>query len=246
MFIKNKKMYPSWWRGSREFPEIQCAEDTSAIEALKDDPLGFLENRHLQLSDIRIGDFNVPGMMFVLRPGIEKVNLVLEDGIYKLVKSQGGLNAYILPWVENDIVSIRLGTGADLFFTAQLSGCKMYIQGPPKYALNISHANGANQENRRDAISHMDGLFERHRQNTYPTPAMATFGPADYNWLDADRQRELFDPKVMAGQTVNFFGVKKGYVWKFYYQSYHIALKMPDYKPDPQDYLREYGEVRYI
>ncbi|HEX8440334.1 hypothetical protein [Archangium sp.] len=52
--------------------------------------------------------------------------------------------AYFLPWRQNQITCIELGTQADFFFTSMLTGCSVYVSTSPGKPMKpwVYHANG--------------------------------------------------------------------------------------------------------
>lgn len=84
--------------------------------------------------------------------------------------------AYFLPWRTNTITSIGLGNNANFFFTAPLSGCKVYIDRVGGGAPTVYHANAggipANNKERYMDMSFQAAsghLITNHNVKTFNT-----------------------------------------------------------------------------
>lgn len=201
------------------------AQVKSALEMFAEDPGQFVAANHVIVGDIALGEADAASMgkITLKTPGIAKVTLRKNNNVCSLLRDDdNGSPAYLLPWAQDDIVGIKLGNEAKYFFTAQLSGCKIFIQGPAKYGVIVYHANAFSAPSVQLGDAAMNKLFETRRLR--PTPAMKTMSRAQYGWKTPAEQRDLFPGKTMAGQVVSFFGLLNGSAWRFFYQSVHVAL----------------------
>ncbi len=141
-------------------------------------------------------------------------------------------SAIYLPWQRKRITYVTLDNnwGANVFFTATLSGCSIYITGPAHHP-TVYHANafgiGDNAQN-RDQLKrqYMDGLYSIAAGDATLANLTHVLRPESYDTVDDMIARKEAQGRVFAGgahkhcyrNDTFVAGVRKSGTWRFYYQ----------------------------
>ena len=145
-------------------------------------------------------------------PGVRRLNLVAEGtcGAMALTTvkkapeampmASHAFNAYYLPYQEKAKPSVQLGTDADYFFTAAITGCRLIIGGG---GLPV--------------VTHVDGGFFNDQQ-------MDAMCSTRANGTNSTSMRYWDNGEYYATIVV---GVRNGSAWKFFAQSYQLNSKTP-------------------
>lgn len=153
------------------------------------------------------------------------------------IPSTGHQNCYYLPYRDNNITSIRIGTGGNRFFTDNLSGCSIFIDRISNSDLILYHANRQGADYKPSAAQASDVTFEREvaiavkkqmhsdaRTAAYAgaTPSGSLFkksynaGARNFNNISKwSGSNERFG----GGTTV--VGFRSGTGWEFWYQTWN-------------------------
>jgi hypothetical protein len=108
-------------------------------------------------------------------------------------------NAYYLPWSQGQVTSLQLGTGADYFFTAAITGCRLII-GAGTQPL-IEHVDGSHfSNNQMDAMCNQRSTGHSGRKRYW-----------DYG---------NFQATIVVGK-------RQTGGWRFYAQSFNFNSKLP-------------------
>lgn len=116
--------------------------------------------------------------------------------------AHNGLRAYICNYTAKAVTSVDIGSLGDYCFTTNLNGCTYGI-GPRQAdgTRRVSHANrGGNTILQRTDIQNQNNVGAT-------LPGVTMLEPAEYRRLGGELHATVF-------------GIRSGYNWSFYYQSY--------------------------
>lgn len=156
--------------------------------------------------------------------------------IVKFGPPGGTNNCYYLPFKQNNITSIRIGTAADTFFTDNLSGCSVFIDSMPGGDLVVYHANRQGMSYTGTAQQRMDASFERQvavavKHAQHDNAQRATYGTATpqgslfkSRYMTNAARHENVQRFVGQGDTTIYgttvVGFLRGGSWRFWYQTW--------------------------
>jgi hypothetical protein len=122
---------------------------------------------------------------------------------------------YLLPYKTDEIIWMRLVEQADIFFTATLTGCTIFIEGDPTSPW-IYHANA---ENEPDKPIYMKKLFDKAHALSLPGTE-----PINLKIFDKEQYKDPDHPEIFGAGVnfVNFCGTRFGGEWSFYWQGCHV------------------------
>jgi hypothetical protein len=173
----------------------------------------------------------------------------------------GGTRIYFLPWSRTSIYRIRpkagntLGLSGNLFFTPNLDGCMVTVEGTPEnptvYHANaafaqltddeqnlLDRASGASNEDFVDKVIRIGKMktsqeaFSAIPPKNPPPPVLNPPNKAHFDLLEYDRGSTAQITPSKFGQDMTeslhygtVFGVRKNGAWTFYKQSYRIVKR---------------------
>ncbi|MBU8899584.1 hypothetical protein DRW03_03445 [Corallococcus sp. H22C18031201] len=139
--------------------------------------------------------------------------------------SRGWKPAFYLPFKENLIVGMELSDRANFFFTANLSGCSVYVERDTiTNRLRVYHANGMRLTQHggdQGAQDYMDRLYMAARPAN--SQLISRCDPALYNrqvlvYMNRKRAKEYQNVSTLGFTTV--YGFRTGPdQWSFYFQT---------------------------
>jgi len=157
--------------------------------------------------------------------------------IVNFADATGHNDCYYLPFRENNITSIRIGTAANRFFTDNLSGCSIFIDQMPGGDLVVYHANRQGAQYKPTETQAADVLFEREvaiavKKQLHDNAKTAAYaGATDAGSLFKQRynagaarhnniQRFVSGTDQFTGGTT-VVGFRSIGGWEFHYQTWH-------------------------
>lgn len=124
---------------------------------------------------------------------------------------------YLLPYNTDEIIWMQLVDKTDIFFTATLTGCTIFIEGEPTNPW-IYHANAENKpESEKQA--YMRRLFDQAHALSLPRRE-----PINLKIFDKEQYKDPVHPTIFGAgfNFVNFCGTRFGGSWSFYWQGCHV------------------------
>lgn len=152
------------------------------------------------------------------------------------LQGQRSLAAYYLPWKKNHSRVMRLGGGADLFFTSTLTGCTVQVFGSPM-SPTVTHTNAGGLQDVEEGQDYMSDLLRLYEQTLGSWEPFGTYDQAqfdrhqykDFAERNIDRklartegdQPDLImkEPPAARSVVVGFRDPRSG-LWTFYAQSW--------------------------
>jgi hypothetical protein len=149
--------------------------------------------------------------------------------------ASGHRNCYYLPFIANNITSVKIGTAAHTFFTDNLSGCSIFIDRAPDGDLVVHHANRQGMAYTGTAEQRLDAKFER--QVAVAVKHVQHDGAVRQRYPGAVNLTSLFKARYMvnaaraentarfAGVATNMYGTTvvgfhRAGAWLFWYQTW--------------------------
>lgn len=161
---------------------------------------------------------------------------------FQAASGRGLIRAYFLPWRENQVTCLPLGSKADFFFTTTLEGCSLYIGGDERSPVVF-------QGNARDAPTAPSGrvYLDTLVQRAAAAGLAGAAGPlepilsSESYAASAARlgipQTPETAPKVTG--LANVFGFRRDGRWSFYAQQFATAFFTWTEAGTPEGLLKE-------
>lgn len=149
--------------------------------------------------------------------------------------ANGHNNCYYLPFLANNICSVKIGTAARVFVTDNLSGCSIFIDRAPDGDLVLYHANRQGLAYAGSAAQRLDGAHER--QVTVAVKTQMHTGAVALRYPGAVNLASLFKARYMtnaarhmnvarfANVVTNIYGTTvagfyRNGAWLFWFQTW--------------------------
>ncbi|MBN8467967.1 hypothetical protein JYJ95_15705 [Corallococcus exiguus] len=145
---------------------------------------------------------------------------------FNLAGNEGGQGkrAYLLPWHEEGVCWMQLGTDADYFFTDVMTGCTFGVGGDSRKPV-VLHSNvGDSTRRAAQTLEHLKYVTQRLPVGVQASP-VTLYGKERQYISDLERaktQRMGFDA---AGTTANIVGWREKGEWRFWSQRYMLYTK---------------------
>lgn len=230
---------------------VQLGNQPKILESFTENPIQFLDNKQLKIQTIapdkskytyKTINVSVQEKDNSLDLITESINLyqlptdsatrsiyLVEDinNVYRFqpekAKKATEFNTYFLPWNSGEAYMLKLADDADYFFTPQLNGCCVMINGTRQNPV-IIHANYDSERLQIDiegmSLEEQLKAYRKHQFKQYTRfYGNMAHQLIDDNIFDSQAAPSIFDPEfyLSHGGLATVFGIQKNGEWTFYY-----------------------------
>lgn len=230
---------------------VQLGNQPKILESFTKNPIQFLGNKQLKIQTIapdkskytyKTINVSVQEKDNSLDLITESINLyqlptdsatrsiyLVEDinNVYRFqpekAKKATEFNTYFLPWNSGEAYMLKLADDADYFFTPQLNGCCVMINGTRQNPV-IIHANYDSERLQIDiegmSLEEQLKAYRKHQFKQYTRfYGNMAHQLIDDNIFDSQAATSIFDPEfyLSHGGLASVFGIRKNGEWTFYY-----------------------------